>query len=283
MKYTLSFLIAAFSSLFAADTLVTDPIADFLSLPIKDRYTDGSDVVVLHRASVDIDSDGQSEVLVGHHKMWWGDNNGIYWAIYVKEGPQYKRATKATEDIRIQFYGGNPDFMYVGSVEGQEESGLLMAVPLQKRSEDKAELVGIEELLFITIKNGEATTKTLPGLDFSKEVDKAFYHKYFPQIGRQGGFVEERITPKQLKERGYRIPDWKRAPMTASDTVAPRRNGQFSIPNDTKTVEPSSVSPSPATVQVRSVDQSTLGSWLLYGIMVVVALGLLRLLLRDRK
>jgi hypothetical protein len=177
LQIAIAFVLAGVA--FAADSLVRDPVADFLSLPIKDRYTDASEVVKIYRASIDINSDGSPETLVGHHMMWWGDNNGIYWAIYTKDGDQFKRLTRPDEDVRLQLYDGNPDFMYVGGVIEQGGTGLLIAVPQLQRSDVKAELIGVEHLIFISIQNGRAITKELPGLDFSKEADKAFYQKYF--------------------------------------------------------------------------------------------------------
>lgn len=282
--FAIAFVLAG--AALAADTPLRDPVADFLSLPIKDRYTDGSEVVTIYRASIDIDSDGSPETLVGHHKMWWGDNDGIYWAIYTKDGDHFKRLTKPDEDVRLQLYDGNPDFMYVGGVTEQRGAGLLMAVPLLQRSDEKAELIGIEHLIFTSIENGHAITKELPGLDFSKEADKAFYKKYFAQAGHQGGFAVEKISAKQLKEQGYRIPNWKTAPKATDDSTsstgpAPSLQAQKVVTSAVSAKQPAPKARSDQ-VEQPTIEQPQSTSWALVIVLIVAAGGLLWLLLKRR-
>lgn len=284
MKLQIAFAFILAGASLAAESIINDPVADFLSLPIKDRYTDGSEVVMVHRASIDIDSDGSPETLVGHHKMWWGDNDGIYWAIYTKEGDHFKRLTKPDEDVRIQFYEGSPDFMYVGSVAEQGGKGLLMAVPLLKRSDEEAELVGVERLMFISIKDGHASTKELPGLNLSKEADKALYQKYFAQAGHQGGFAVEKITAKQLKDQGYKIPDWKVAPQPATDAATSARpSDQPSLPQRAQASNVGPAKAANAKAQKTTSDEPTSSTpWSVIVILIVAATVLLWLLLKRR-
>ena len=120
---TISFF-AGFSIVTALAGAIHDPITDFLSLPIKDRYTDASVVARVDKVFIDLDLDGQPEILIGHSKMWLGDNHGVYFAIYKKmHSGDYQRLTAPNQDVRLVLRDGLPKFMFVGHIDELSDTG----------------------------------------------------------------------------------------------------------------------------------------------------------------
>jgi hypothetical protein len=267
----------------AKGQVINDPVADFLSLPIEDRYTDASEVVEIHKVSLDLDLDGQSELLVGHHKMWWGDNHGIYFAIYRKlPNGGYKRLTKATEDIGLDFRDGRPEYNFGGRVDELSDTGLLICTPPQGDAELGTKRV--ESRMFVSIAGDVVRVRELPGLDLSKESDLAFYRKYFPLPGKQGGYASESLKPDALKALGLVLPDWtKPIRLEASETAT---NQSASKANSTHLVEPPAPKKAPEakpTTPTPSEEPTSSTPWSIIVVLIVAATGLLWLLVKNRK
>jgi hypothetical protein len=222
--------------------VITDPVADFLSLPIDDRYGEASSVTRIDKVSIDLDLDGVPELLVGHHKMWLGDNNGVYFAIY-KEASSgtYRRITQPNEDVRIVFNGGLPQFVFVGHVDEIGDTGLLICNP--PLGDGALKMQRIDSVLFVSVSGGAAKVRNLSGLDLTNDVDKAFYKKYFGHEGKQGGFISKSLTVESLKQLGYTLPDWskqqplpaQKLPQAINSTVDPSSILTPSINSSTQT------------------------------------------------
>jgi len=261
--------------------VIEDPVKDFLALPIEDRYSDASFISRIDKVSIDLDLDGQPELLVGHNKMWWGDNHGVYFAIYKKlPSGGYQRLTKPTEDVGLNFRDGRPDRVFVGRVDELGDTGLLICNPPQGDAELRTQK--IESRLFVSIAGDEVRVRELPGLDLSKESDSAIYRKYFPLPGKQGGYASESLKPDALKALGLVLPDWtKPIRFRASETST---NQSASKASSTHLVEP----PAPkettdAKLFPPSEEPTSSTLWSIIVVLIVAATGLLWLLVKKRK
>lgn len=190
--------------------LVTDPIKDFLSLPIADRYTEASSVARVDQVLIDIDLDGTQELFIGHSKMWLGDNNGVYFSIYKRNERGYTRLTAEDEDIRLQLHDGQPKFIFVGKVDELGETGLLICNSPQGDGELSNQR--IESRTFVFVIGNSIKSRELPGLDLKNKDDLDIYKKYFPKPGHQGGYQSESLTVEELTTRGVKVPDWTKMP-----------------------------------------------------------------------
>lgn len=194
-------------------SIVRDPVADFLTLHIEDRYSETSEVSVVHKIMIDIDLDGQPEILVGHSKMWTGDNNGVYFAIYkCKALNEYERLTQPNQDVRLMLGDGEAKFVFVGQVDELNTTGLLIFNPPHRDAALSAQK--IESRQFLSISKGILTILDLPGLDLTDPTEKVLFDKYSEQAGKQGGFSCELLASDKLKELGYALPDWTKLPST---------------------------------------------------------------------
>lgn len=218
MKTLLIYFVGMLISSAAEMLIVGEPVADFLTLPIEDRYSDASEIVCVYKVMIDLDLDGQPEVLVGHHKMWLGDNDGIYFAVYrVTSSGKYERLTEPKQDIRLMFRDGLPKYNFVGRVDEIGASGLLIFNPPHGDAVLSAQR--IESRQFLSISEGTLKILELPGLDLSNQSEQAFFEKYSEQAGKQGGFSCESLTSEKLKQLGYSLPDWTKLPVSINSSV----------------------------------------------------------------
>lgn len=259
---------------------INDPIKDFLTLPIEDRYTDASEIVEIHKVNIDLDLDGKPELLIGHHKMWLGDNENIYFAIY-RELPSggHKRLTEPDEDIALTLRDGRPEYNYVGRVNELGATGLLICNPPQGDAEMRA--ARVESRVFVSITGDAVRARELPGLDLTKEADQAFYRKYFPLPGQQGGYQAVSLKPDDLKALGLVLPNWtKPVRMGSSETAVNETTLNATSPGLTQPPKSKSATGS-KPAQGEKPASST--PWIIIVVLMVAALGLPWLLLQRRK
>lgn len=264
---------------------ISDPIADFLSLPIENRYTDASQIVRVDRVLVDIDLDGQPELMIGHHKMWWGDNQGVYFAIYKKlASGAYQRLTRPDQDVGLVFRDGQPKFVFVGRVDEVGDTGLLVFNPPIGDAALKEQRTEINT--FVSITSGNAKVIELPALDLTKDRDKAFFEKYSGQVDQQGGFVSESLTAEKLKELGYQLPDWTQKPGVPNTPASESSKSSAPTTNGSKLqAEAHAKTSGKITTKSAPDGQADKGpairlEWLLP---ILIAIGLLWLALKNRK
>lgn len=280
MRQALLFcLIAVTSALRSQETVVADPIADFLALPVEGRYTEASVLNRIYRVTVDIDLDGQPETLIGAPMMWVGDNNGVYWSFYKKTSSGYLRITRPEESVRLQMFGGDPRFLYVGQVDEVGSTGLLQCDPIVTRGdpEDGGQQINIiRSQTFVGMKERRLIVKeNLPGLDLRKPEDKTVYDKYFGKPGKQGGFKAESISISQLEQMGYEVPSWKTPPKPVNATPTPQPPLQ---PSNSTTQQPSPPATKPNTPQpkppvMNQQDPAMSRGWLVWLVVVMMATG----------
>ncbi len=281
MKFFIIITALAYTFGTSQGQVISDPVADFLNLPIEDRYGEASVVSRIDKVSIDLDLDGKAELLIGHHKMWLGDNEAVYFAIY-KELPSggYKRLTKPSEDVALTLRDGHPEYNFVGRVEELGDTGLLICNPPQGDAGLTNQIV--ESRVFVSIAGDVARVRELPGLDLSKSADQAFYRKYFPISGKQGGYQSVSLKPDNLKALGHALPDWTkpvRLETTKADANQADPNASSThiiLPTAPKKMPEAELTPSPSEEPASSTPWSTII------VLIVAACGLLRLLYKRR-
>ena len=212
MKKLLIYFIGLATTLASDLNVVQDPVADFLNLQIEDRYSEASEVSIIHKVSIDLNLDGQAEVMVGHNKMWSGDNSGVYFAIYSKRlDGSYDRLTDNNQDIRLPpLLGNESEFVFLGQVDELGGPGLLIFN--YPHGDGDLSTQRIESRQFLSVSNGVLRVQDLPGLDLTKPSEKKLFEKYSGQTGQQGSYSYEPLTTEKLTELGYALPDWKKLP-----------------------------------------------------------------------
>jgi hypothetical protein len=248
MKTLLIYFIG-FATTLASDLQVArDPIADFLNLQIEDRYSEASAVSIIHKVSIDLDLDGQAELLIGHNKMWLGDNMGIYFAIYRKRADgSYDRLTGNTQEVRLPpLQGDKSKFVFLGRVDELGETGLLIFNYPHRDAALSAQ--SIESRQFLSVSNGVLRIQELPGLDLTNSLDKAFFEKYSEQAGKQDSYSYETLTAEKLKELGYALPDWTKLPAPSQLSAVDNRQ-------KSKNQEPRSSDPASDKIQAPNKEQ----------------------------
>jgi hypothetical protein len=213
MKKLLIYFISLATTLASDLQVVQDPVADFLNLRIEDRYSEVSEVSIIHKVSIDLDLDGQAELLIGHNKMWLGDNFGIYFAIYRKRSDgSYDRLTDNTQEVRLPpLLGNGSKFVFLGQVDELGGPGLLISNYPHRDSTLSAQR--IESRQFLSLSNGVLRVQELPGLDLTKPSEKKLFEKYSGQNEQLGSYLYEPLTAKKLTELGYALPDWTKLPV----------------------------------------------------------------------
>lgn len=263
------------SPLIASGETVVDPISDFLALPIEDRYTDASEVISITRYNIDIDGDGRKETLVGHQKMWWGDNTGLYCAVYSKADGRFIRLTPAESDIRLdqRFFDGRST-TFVGYVNEVSREGVLVLsndfFPKDLMKFDSAKVYSIAADKIVITDLGTIDRTTKQGQDF--------YDRYFGKGVESRSIEMHEFSSTQLQERGYQLPSWKPKNIETAaptDAVLMSPSPQIAVtPETTRTPAPtaatqSTTSPTPATVETKS----TPWPWIIGAILLLAVAG----------
>ncbi len=213
------------SALSAAD--ISDPVKDFLALPIKDRYGSASEIARVTKITVDINGDGHNEIIVGHQKMWLGDNVGIYCAAYSPVGDSgYLRLTSQDDDVAIdsRFFGPR-ETSYCGFVEEVGTQGLLVLEnsSVSRDADGSGKLNQPEQYSsrkFYHIQGDRLIVGNLGFLDLRTPEGSAFFDRYFGKGVESRPIRFEDYPMDRLKELGYAVPDWRRAPPTPAAPAA---------------------------------------------------------------
>ncbi len=255
--------------------IISDPVRDFLTLPIEDRYGEASVISRIDKVMMDLDLDGKAELLIGHHKMWLGDNESVYFAIYKElSSGGYKRLTKPNEDVALILRDGRPEYNFVGRVEELADTGLLICNPLQGDAEFGTKRV--ESRIFVSIAGDVVRVRELPGLDLSKESDLASYRKYFPLPGKQGGYASESLKPDALKALGLVLPDWTRPiHLESSDAATNQSALKASSNHPGEPPAPRKVHESKPPVPTRIEEPTSSTAWSIIVVLIVAVGGLL--------
>jgi hypothetical protein len=232
------------SPLVASGETMADPISDFLALPIKDRYTDVSEVIGITKYNIDIDGDGRKETLVGHHKMWWGDNTGLYCAVYSKADGRFIRLTPAESDIRLdqRFFDGRST-TFVGYINEVSREGVLVL------SNDffPKDLMTFDSAKVYSIVSGKIDIIDLGIIDRTTKQGQDFYNRYFGKGVKSRSIEMDEFSSAQLQERGYQLPSWK---PSEKRIEIPKKGVLIApVPQTTETPETTPISPAVTPVQ----------------------------------
>jgi hypothetical protein len=213
MKTLIIYFIGLATTFTFGSQIIRDPVNDFLNLPIEDRYSEVSEVSLIHKVSIDLDLDGQVELMIGHSKMWLGDNLGIYFAIYHKRSDgSYDRITGDTQEVRLPpLLGNESKFVFLGQVDELGGPGLLISNYPHRDGALSAQR--IESRQFLSVSNGVLRVQELPGLDLTRPSEKKLFEKYSGQTRQQGSYSYEPLTAEKLTELGYALPDWTKLPV----------------------------------------------------------------------
>jgi len=269
------------------DNFVKDPISDFLVLPIKERYTDASEVVQIHRLFVDIDGDGVDEQFIGHHMMWWGDNIGWYGAFYKPVANGYLRLTPEDKAIGIdpRFFGPR-ETSYCGYVEERQAQGLLVLGNdfMSHDPNEPEKLIRPEQYAtrkFYHILDGRLIVDELGPLDLRTPEGKAFFDRYFGEGVKSRSIRFEDYPITKLKELGYAIPNWKHSPESPAVQETPPSTVPLVVATPLPTASRSIASTTP-TSAVKAKQSSSGFPVVLVAVGAVVILGIVIYLLRRK-
>lgn len=265
------------------DNMVNDPIADFLKLPIKERYTDASELVRVHQLTFDMDGDGVDERFIGHNMMWWGDNHGWYGAFYQSANGGFIRLTPEDTAIGIdpRFFGPR-ETTFVGYVDEQKIQGVLvLANDFVSRDPNDPEKPTQPEQYsarkFYHIQAGHLIVDDLGPLNLHTPEGKAFFNRYFGKDVKSRSIRFEDYPLNKLKERGYLVPDWKHPP----ESLAVQATSQASAAPGVAQSTPTQATPSPTPIQ--EARQSPLSFPIVsLAILVVLIVGVVMILLKRK-
>ena len=194
-----------------ADSLVTDPIADYLAMNVPDRVTNAGRLLVIKKVLVDLEGTGKDDVFVGT----WYRNSGPdiwLWTGYAPVAGGYKRITPADSDVLIDFDG-----IYVGYLPDVSRPGMAQAYSLELPNKDRDQSNMISDLTLYYVENGKLIEQGTGPLDRDDPDQNAKYEFYFGANRKVTAAPKvESYTVFELAHRGYRIPMWHSAPPPGS-------------------------------------------------------------------
>jgi hypothetical protein len=189
-----------------ADTLITDPIADYLAMNVPDRVTNAGRLLVIKKVQVDLEGTGKDDVFVGT----WYRNSGPdiwLWTGYAPIAGGYKRITPADSDVLIDFDG-----IYVGYLPDVGRPGMAQAYSLELPNKDRDQSNMISDLTLYYVENGKLVEQGTGPLDRDDPDQNAKYQYYFgPNRKVATAPKVESYTVFELAHRGYHIPLWHSA------------------------------------------------------------------------
>ena len=202
----LTCLILAFCSrLEAADTLITDPIADYLAMEVPDRVANSGGVWIIKKVEVDVDGDGKSEVFVGTWYRKSGPNTWL-WAGYAPVPGGYHRITPEHSDVLIDFNN-----VFVGEIPALKRQGMAQAYSLELDNKDRDQSNMLSDLEYYVIENGQLVQQSAGPLDRDDPEQLAVYEALFGPSRKQREVPRiESYSVGQLAAKGYKIPNWNK-------------------------------------------------------------------------
>jgi len=191
-----------------AETVVTDPIADYLAMNVPDRVTNAGRLLVIKKVQVDLEGDGKDDVFVGT----WYRNSGPdiwLWTGYAPVAGGYKRITPSDTDVLIDFDG-----IYVGYLPELGRQGMAQAYSLELPNKDRDQSNMISDLTLYYVENGKLIEQGTGPLDRDDPDQNAKYEYYFGPNRKVTEVPKvESFTVFELAHRGYHIPAWRAAPL----------------------------------------------------------------------
>lgn len=200
--WRLSLLIMIFALTSArANEIVSDPIADYLSMNVPDRAENAGRLLLLKQVEVDMEGNGKPAVFIGTWYRKSGPNTWL-WVAYVPVVGGFQRITDS--DILIDFAG-----IYVGPIPALHRSGLVQAYSLELDNQDRDQSNMISDLEYYYVDGGKLVQQGAGALDRDDPDQKAIYDYFFgPQRPTMGTPKITSYSVGELVQRGYHLPTW---------------------------------------------------------------------------
>ncbi|MBV8225857.1 MAG: hypothetical protein JO232_11800 [Verrucomicrobia bacterium] len=188
----------------SAETVIQDPIADYMAMNVPDRVTNVGRLLVIKKVEIDIEGNGKNDVFVGTWYRNSGPNTWL-WAGYAPVAGGYERITPADSDVLIDFDG-----IYVGDLPDIGRPGMAQAYSLELDNRDREQSNMISDVTFYYIENGRLMQQGTGALDRDDPDQESKFQYYFGPNRKISATPKiESFTVPELVQRGYRIPVWK--------------------------------------------------------------------------
>jgi hypothetical protein len=183
----------------SGETLIQDPIADYLAMKVPDRSENVGRLLIVKRVEVDVANDGQKEVFIGTWYRKSGPDTWL-WVGYRPVAGGYERMTPPNSDVLIDF-----DKIYVGPLPEIQKQGMAQAYSLELTNQDRDQSNMISDLSFYYIEDGKLIQKGTGPLYLDDPDQKAKYDFYFgPNRQINDSPRIESFTVYELAQRGYK-------------------------------------------------------------------------------
>ncbi len=283
-KYHLIILMFAKCLTSARCEAVADPIKDFLSLPMEERYSEDSFLSHVIRVSCDIDGDHTDELLIGSPMMWVGDSKPKFFFAYKPSGSGYVRLMSEEKYLMLYLGFFNRECAYCGFVEERKSEGLLIC-ELNRNSKEHVDGF-LPPIKFYHLVDNKMVVDEIGNLDRSKPEGEAFYQKYYGEGVKSRPITIEDYSLEKLKEMGYEIPNWKEMPKSMDEALAiKRKNTSEKVGQEAMTtvIVPNANKQSPKETPMAEPSVPFDRSWVIWLLIVLAATSSVVLLVRKRK
>jgi hypothetical protein len=184
-----------------AGAVITDPIADYLSMNVPDRAENVGRLLMLKRVEVDMEGNGKPVVFVGTWYRKSGPNTWL-WIAYAPIEGGFRRITDS--DVLIDFAG-----IYVGPIPALHRDGLVQAYSLELDNQDRDQSNMISDLEYYFVDGDKLVQQGVGALDRDDPDQKATFDYFFgPQRTVSGSPKIISYSVGELVQRGYHLPAW---------------------------------------------------------------------------
>lgn len=195
------FLIILLSTCAVAGEVVTDPIADYLSMNVPDRVENAGRLLVLKRVEVDMEGNGRPIVFVGTWYRKSGPNTWL-WVAYAPATAGFQRITDS--DVLIDFAG-----IYVGPIPALHRNGLVQAYSLELDNQDRDQSNMISDLEYYFVDSDKLVQQGAGALDRDDPDQKATFDYFFGSTRPASSAPKiTSYTVGELVRQGYHLPAW---------------------------------------------------------------------------
>ena len=184
-----------------ANDVITDPIADYLSMNVPDRAENAGRLLVLKKVEVDMEGNGKPVVFVGTWYRKSGPNTWL-WIAYAPVAGGYQRITDS--DVLIDFTE-----IYVGPIPALHRNGLVQAYSLELDNQDRDQSNMISDLEYYVVDGYKLVQQGAGALDREDPDQKATFDYFFgPKRAVSSAPQITSYSVGELAQRGYHLPNW---------------------------------------------------------------------------
>lgn len=118
----------------------------------------------------------------------------------------YQRLTPANQDVLITSF----ENVYIGPIQEISKQGIVAAHDVETDTPENAEVIKVGELHFYHLTEDRLVDQKSGPLDVTNAEQKKIYERYFGANAKTRKPTSiENFTSQQLKEMGYKIPNWE--------------------------------------------------------------------------